>query len=124
MSHGARVIRTGVSSSGPPPATAASSSAGSDVELVDGGYFRSCAGMLKVAQMVRGGRGGGRSCWGPGAPGIAHGAGGPCGGRGAPSGRAGAAPPAGLALAAPGRTKSPRSSGREKRCRLSASAPS
>ncbi|NXR36395.1 CKLF7 protein, partial [Zosterops hypoxanthus] len=52
MSHGARVIRTGVSSSGPPPATAASSSAGSDVELVDGGYFRSCAGMLKVAQMI------------------------------------------------------------------------
>ncbi|KAM6410523.1 CKLF-like MARVEL transmembrane domain-containing protein 7 isoform 2-T2 [Pluvialis apricaria] len=56
MSHGARVIRTGVSSGGPaaPPAAAASSSssAGSDGELVDGAYFRSCAGMLKVAQMI------------------------------------------------------------------------
>lgn len=62
MSHGARVIRTGVSSGGPaaPPAAAASSSAGSDAELMDGAYFRSCAGMLKVAQMVRGERGGGR----------------------------------------------------------------
>ncbi|XP_068863486.1 CKLF-like MARVEL transmembrane domain-containing protein 7 isoform X1 [Aphelocoma coerulescens] len=55
MSHGARVIRTGVSSGGPaapPPVTVASSSAGSDAELMDGGYFRSCAGMLKVAQMI------------------------------------------------------------------------
>ncbi|XP_063181315.1 CKLF-like MARVEL transmembrane domain-containing protein 7 isoform X1 [Chroicocephalus ridibundus] len=56
MSHGARVIRTGVSSGGPaaPPAaaTTASSSAGSDAELMDGAYFRSCAGMLKVAQMI------------------------------------------------------------------------
>ncbi|NXE27044.1 CKLF7 protein, partial [Ardeotis kori] len=54
MSHGARVIRTGVSSGGPaaPPAAAASSSAGSDAELMDGAYFRSCAGMLKVAQMI------------------------------------------------------------------------
>uniref|UniRef100_A0A8B9BHK7 CKLF like MARVEL transmembrane domain containing 7 n=1 Tax=Anser brachyrhynchus TaxID=132585 RepID=A0A8B9BHK7_9AVES len=55
MSHGARVIRTGVSSAGPAaPTTAASStaSAGSDGELVDGAYFRSCAGMLKVAQMI------------------------------------------------------------------------
>ncbi|KQL59655.1 CKLF-like MARVEL transmembrane domain-containing protein 7 [Amazona aestiva] len=55
MSHGARVIRTGVSSAGPaaPPAsTAASSSAGSDAELLDGAYFRSCAGILKVAQMI------------------------------------------------------------------------
>lgn len=63
MSHGARVIRTGVSSGGPaaPPAAAtASSSAGSDAELMDGAYFRSCAGMLKVAQMVRGERGGRR----------------------------------------------------------------
>ncbi|NWV45007.1 CKLF7 protein, partial [Daphoenositta chrysoptera] len=45
MSHGARVIRTGVSSGGPaapPPVTVASSSAGSDAELMDGGYFRSC----------------------------------------------------------------------------------
>lgn len=58
MSHGARVIRTGVSSGGPaapPAATAATSSAGSDAELMDGAYFRSCAGLLKVAQMVRGG---------------------------------------------------------------------
>lgn len=74
MSHEARVIRTGVSSEGPaapPPVTVASSSAGSDVELMDGGYFRSCAGMLKVAQMVRGERGGGRcrgSRWGPRSP--------------------------------------------------------
>ncbi|NXF43219.1 CKLF7 protein, partial [Oceanites oceanicus] len=54
MSHGARVIRTGVSSGGPaaPPAATAASSAGSDAELVDGAYFRSCAGMLKVAQMI------------------------------------------------------------------------
>ncbi|XP_064528414.1 CKLF-like MARVEL transmembrane domain-containing protein 7 [Pseudopipra pipra] len=56
MSHGARVIRTGVSSGGPaaPPAltVASSSSAGSDAELMDGAYFRSCAGMLKVAQMI------------------------------------------------------------------------
>ncbi|XP_032551455.1 CKLF-like MARVEL transmembrane domain-containing protein 7 isoform X2 [Chiroxiphia lanceolata] len=55
MSHGARVIRTGVSSGGPapPPAlTVASSSAGSDAELMDGAYIRSCAGMLKVAQMI------------------------------------------------------------------------
>ncbi|KAJ7399250.1 CKLF-like MARVEL transmembrane domain-containing protein 7 [Pitangus sulphuratus] len=55
MSHGARVIRTGVSSGGPaapPAATVASSSAGSDAELMDGAYFRSCAGMLKVAQMI------------------------------------------------------------------------
>uniref|UniRef100_A0A8C3PGT9 CKLF like MARVEL transmembrane domain containing 7 n=1 Tax=Calidris pygmaea TaxID=425635 RepID=A0A8C3PGT9_9CHAR len=54
MSHGARVIRTGVSSGGPaaPPPAAASSSAGSDAELMDGAYFRSCAGMLKVAQMI------------------------------------------------------------------------
>ncbi|NXR99954.1 CKLF7 protein, partial [Oxylabes madagascariensis] len=55
MSHGARVIRTGVSSGGPaapPPVTVASSSAGSDAELMDGAYFRSCAGMLKVAQMI------------------------------------------------------------------------
>ncbi|CAM9213451.1 unnamed protein product [Bubo scandiacus] len=54
MSHGARVIRTGVSSGGPaaPPAASASSSAGSDAELMDGAYFRSCAGMLKVAQMI------------------------------------------------------------------------
>ncbi|NXJ96564.1 CKLF7 protein, partial [Corythaixoides concolor] len=54
MSHGARVIRTGVSSGGPaaPPAAGASSSAGSDAELMDGAYFRSCAGMLKVAQMI------------------------------------------------------------------------
>ncbi|XP_030908319.1 CKLF-like MARVEL transmembrane domain-containing protein 7 isoform X5 [Melopsittacus undulatus] len=54
MSHGARVIRTGVSSAGPaapPGSTAASSSAGSDAELMDGAYFRSCAGILKVAQM-------------------------------------------------------------------------
>ncbi|KAK2515944.1 Cmtm7 [Columba guinea] len=53
MSHGARVIRTGVSSGGPaaPPAATAASSAGSDAELMDGAYFRSCAGMLKVAQM-------------------------------------------------------------------------
>lgn len=54
MSHGARVIRTGVSSAGPAaPPSAAASSAGSDAELVDGAYFRSCSGMLKVAQMVR-----------------------------------------------------------------------
>ena len=54
MSHGARVIRTGVSSAGPAaPPSAAASSAGSDAELLDGAYFRSCAGMLKVAQMVR-----------------------------------------------------------------------
>lgn len=57
MSHGARVIRTGVSSAGPaatsPPAASSSASASSDGELVDGAYFRSCAGMLKVAQMVR-----------------------------------------------------------------------
>uniref|UniRef100_A0A8V5FYY5 Uncharacterized protein n=1 Tax=Melopsittacus undulatus TaxID=13146 RepID=A0A8V5FYY5_MELUD len=56
MSHGARVIRTGVSSAGPaapPGSTAASSSAGSDAELMDGAYFRSCAGILKVAQMLR-----------------------------------------------------------------------
>lgn len=64
MSHGARVIRTGVSSAGPastsPPAASSSASASSDGELVDGAYFRSCAGMLKVAQMVRRqGRGGG-----------------------------------------------------------------
>ncbi|NXS75636.1 CKLF7 protein, partial [Pandion haliaetus] len=55
MSHGARVIRTGVSSGGPaaPPAAASSSSsAGADAELMDGAYFRSCAGMLKVAQMI------------------------------------------------------------------------
>ncbi|OPJ82058.1 CKLF-like MARVEL transmembrane domain-containing protein 7 [Patagioenas fasciata] len=54
MSHGARVIRTGVSSGGPaaPPAATAASSAGSDAELMDGAYFRSCAGMLKVAQMI------------------------------------------------------------------------
>ncbi|KAF1495226.1 CKLF-like MARVEL transmembrane domain-containing protein 7, partial [Megadyptes antipodes antipodes] len=54
MSHGARVIRTGVSSGGPaaPQAAATSSSVGSDVELTDGAYFRSCAGMLKVAQMI------------------------------------------------------------------------
>ncbi|XP_076187240.1 CKLF-like MARVEL transmembrane domain-containing protein 7 [Aptenodytes patagonicus] len=54
MSHGARVIRTGVSSGGPaaPQAAATSSSVGSDAELVDGAYFRSCAGMLKVAQMI------------------------------------------------------------------------
>ncbi|KAM6281181.1 CKLF-like MARVEL transmembrane domain-containing protein 7 isoform 2-T2 [Porphyrio hochstetteri] len=55
MSHGARVIRTGVSSGGPaapPSATTASSTAGSDGELMDGAYFRSCAGMLKVAQMI------------------------------------------------------------------------
>lgn len=66
MSHGARVIRTGVSSGGPaaPPAATASSSAGSDAELMDGAYFRSCAGMLKVAQMVRGEWGGG-ALWGP-----------------------------------------------------------
>lgn len=56
MSHGAQVIRTGVSSGGPaaPPAAPAAA-AGSDAELVDGAYFRSCAGLLKVAQMVRGG---------------------------------------------------------------------
>uniref|UniRef100_A0A8C9L517 CKLF like MARVEL transmembrane domain containing 7 n=1 Tax=Serinus canaria TaxID=9135 RepID=A0A8C9L517_SERCA len=39
MSHGARVIRTGVSSAAPaapPPVTVASSSAGSDAELMDG----------------------------------------------------------------------------------------
>ncbi|NXJ81013.1 CKLF7 protein, partial [Trogon melanurus] len=56
MSHGARVIRTGVSSGGSPAPPAASSSAssaaGSDAELMDGAYFRSCAGMLKVAQMI------------------------------------------------------------------------
>ncbi|NWW33065.1 CKLF7 protein, partial [Panurus biarmicus] len=55
MSHEAGVIRTGVSSGGPaapPPVTVASSSAGSDAELVDGGYFRSRAGVLKVAQMI------------------------------------------------------------------------
>ncbi|KAM9199951.1 CKLF-like MARVEL transmembrane domain-containing protein 7 isoform 2-T2 [Mergus octosetaceus] len=56
MSHGARVIRTGVSSAGPaatsPPAASSSASASSDGELVDGAYFRSCAGMLKVAQMI------------------------------------------------------------------------
>uniref|UniRef100_A0A8C9FFH0 MARVEL domain-containing protein n=1 Tax=Pavo cristatus TaxID=9049 RepID=A0A8C9FFH0_PAVCR len=53
MSHGARVIRTGVSSAGPAaPPSAAASSAGSDADLVDGAYFRSCAGMLKVAQMI------------------------------------------------------------------------
>lgn len=74
MSHGARVIRTGVSSGGPaapPPVTVASSSAGSDAELMDGGYFRSCAGMLKVAQMVRGERGWGRcrgARWGSRSP--------------------------------------------------------
>lgn len=63
MSHGARVIRTGVSSAGPsapPGSTVASSSAGSDAELMDGAYFRSCAGILKVAQMVRDERDGGR----------------------------------------------------------------
>ncbi|PKU35578.1 cklf-like marvel transmembrane domain-containing protein 7 [Limosa lapponica baueri] len=52
MSHGARVIRTGVSSGGPAGPPAAASSAGSDAELMDGAYFRSCAGMLKVAQMI------------------------------------------------------------------------
>ncbi|KAM6422168.1 CKLF-like MARVEL transmembrane domain-containing protein 7 isoform 2-T2 [Rhynochetos jubatus] len=52
MSHGARVIRTGVSSGGPAAPPAASSAASSDGELVDGAYFRSCAGMLKVAQMI------------------------------------------------------------------------
>ncbi|NXG62372.1 CKLF7 protein, partial [Hemiprocne comata] len=54
MSHGARVIRTGVSSGGSaaPPAASSASSAGSDGELMDGAYFRSCAGMLKVAQMI------------------------------------------------------------------------
>ncbi|XP_068009017.1 CKLF-like MARVEL transmembrane domain-containing protein 7 [Melanerpes formicivorus] len=55
MSHGARVIRTGVSSGGPagPSAhTAASSAADSEAQLMDGTYFRSCAGMLKVAQMI------------------------------------------------------------------------
>uniref|UniRef100_U3IR50 CKLF like MARVEL transmembrane domain containing 7 n=2 Tax=Anas TaxID=8835 RepID=U3IR50_ANAPP len=56
MSHGARVIRTGVTSAGPastsPPAASSSASASSDGELVDGAYFRSCAGMLKVAQMI------------------------------------------------------------------------
>ncbi|KAM6338883.1 CKLF-like MARVEL transmembrane domain-containing protein 7 isoform 2-T2 [Podargus strigoides] len=51
MSHGARVIRTGVSSGGP-AAPPAASSASSDGELVDGAYFRSCAGLLKVAQMI------------------------------------------------------------------------
>ncbi|NXX31844.1 CKLF7 protein, partial [Nicator chloris] len=55
MSHGARVIRTGVSSGGPaapPSVTVASSSAGSDTDLMDGSYIRSCAGILKVAQMI------------------------------------------------------------------------
>ncbi|NWV07131.1 CKLF7 protein, partial [Ptilonorhynchus violaceus] len=55
MSHGARVIRTGVSSGGPvdpPPIAVASSSAGSDAELIEGSYFRSFAGMLKMAQMI------------------------------------------------------------------------
>ncbi|XP_065608208.1 CKLF-like MARVEL transmembrane domain-containing protein 7 isoform X2 [Cyrtonyx montezumae] len=54
MSHGARVIRTGVSSAGAaaPPSVAASSSAGSDAELVDGAYFRSCSGMLKISLLV------------------------------------------------------------------------
>ncbi|XP_008502596.2 CKLF-like MARVEL transmembrane domain-containing protein 7 [Calypte anna] len=54
MSHGARVIRTGVSSGGVagPPSASTASSAGSDGELVDGAYFRSCVGMLKVAQMI------------------------------------------------------------------------
>ncbi|XP_068791613.1 CKLF-like MARVEL transmembrane domain-containing protein 7 isoform X1 [Struthio camelus] len=54
MSHGARVIRTGASSGGPPPAATAATAAsqGADAELMDGVYFRSCAGMLKVAQMV------------------------------------------------------------------------
>ncbi|XP_062425356.1 CKLF-like MARVEL transmembrane domain-containing protein 7 isoform X2 [Rhea pennata] len=54
MSHGARVIRTGASSGGPPPppAAAAASSASQSTELTDGAYFRSCAGMLKVAQMI------------------------------------------------------------------------
>ncbi|XP_069716183.1 CKLF-like MARVEL transmembrane domain-containing protein 7 isoform X1 [Phaenicophaeus curvirostris] len=50
MSHGGRVIRTGVSSAGPAAPPGASS--GSDEELMDGAYFRSCAGMLKVAQMI------------------------------------------------------------------------
>ncbi|NXG53554.1 CKLF7 protein, partial [Psilopogon haemacephalus] len=55
MSHGARVIRTGVSSAGPagpPPHATAFSAADSEAQLIDGAYFRSCAGMLKVAQMV------------------------------------------------------------------------
>ncbi|NXU58967.1 CKLF7 protein, partial [Turnix velox] len=56
MSHGARVIRTGVSSGGHPttaaPSSSSPSSAGSEAELMDGAYFRSCAGMLKVAQMI------------------------------------------------------------------------
>lgn len=75
MSHGARVIRTGVSSAGPAaPTTAASStaSAGSDGELVDGAYFRSCAGMLKVAQMVRGRTGGSRWSLRGGGAGAGH----------------------------------------------------
>lgn len=91
MSHGARVIRTGVSSAGPaaPPSAAASSSAGSDAELLDGAYFRSCAGMLKVAQMVRSRSGaGGLGTLGPsrGASGAA-GNGGFCSGALAAGGR-------------------------------------
>ncbi|NWR68624.1 CKLF7 protein, partial [Centropus bengalensis] len=50
MSHGARVIRTGVSSGG--AAGAPGAAASSDGDLMDGAYFRSCAGMLKVAQMI------------------------------------------------------------------------
>ncbi|NWU89760.1 CKLF7 protein, partial [Upupa epops] len=52
MSQGARVIHTGVSSAGPAAPSAAASSAGSEAELVDGAYFRSCTGLLKVAQMI------------------------------------------------------------------------
>ncbi|KAM8811357.1 CKLF-like MARVEL transmembrane domain-containing protein 7 [Eudromia elegans] len=52
MSHGARVIRTGASSGAPPPPPPAAASQGADAELMDGAYFRSCAGMIKVAQMI------------------------------------------------------------------------
>ncbi|NWI14606.1 CKLF7 protein, partial [Crypturellus soui] len=52
MSHGARVIRTGPSSGAPPPPPPAAASQGADAELMDGAYFRSCAGMIKVAQMI------------------------------------------------------------------------